>query len=395
MKISLITLISVLLVSSLLVFGIVSCQAEPSAEEVAEEPAEEAEEPASEIEMEEYTFGISLWSNDDPLSKNVIELYEFGADSLGSEVVAAADGFEPDNQVSNVENFISMGVDSVAICPCADAVVGKLVKICDDAQVPLALVFRTINDPEVREYAYSSEYFVGYCHEDELEVGYNLGKILVDKGCKNVAIINYQHGDTTAEARYSGYIKAFEEFDVNVVAEQWEILTADKAAAATESFIASFPELDGIAVVGGGGGPLEGTVTTIKNQNKLGEILVTGCDFGPTLKENLEKQEVAGMSGGHHTDPFFTFILSYNYVSGTPLSDEPAEIVMKPLFIGSVEDAENYEKWVIGDLLPYTEDEIKNMIKTYNPDFTLEELQDIAWDYSLEDVMTRHEGMLE
>jgi ribose transport system substrate-binding protein len=404
MKRRIVTKLSILIICSLLVL-VVGCQAESTeevaeeieevAEESEEEVAEEIEEPVSEVETEKYTFGLSLYANDDPLASEIIRLYEFAANSLGSEAVFAVDSFDPDQQIANIENFISMGVDSITIPPCSDAVVGKLVKICDDAKVPLTLSFRSIVDPEIREYAYSSEYFLGYCHEDEFEVGYNLGKILADKGCKNVAVINYQHGDTTAEARYNGYMDAFEEFGVNVVAEQWEILTADKAAAATESFIASFPELDGIAVVGGGGGPLEGTVTTIKNQNKLGEILVTGCDFGPSLKENLENQEVAGMSGGHHTDSFYAFILSYNYVNGTPLSDEPEDIVMKPLFIDSVEAVENYEKWIVGDLFPYTEEEIINMTKTHNPEFTLEDLREIAWNYTIDDVMERHEGMLE
>jgi len=345
-------------------------------------------------QMKEFTFGLSLWSNSDPLSKNVIRMYEFAAKSLGSKVIAAADGFEPGKQVASVENFISRGVDSVAICPCIDAVIPKLVKICEDAKVPLTLVFRTINDPQIKDYVFSSKYFLGDCHEDEFEVGYNLGKILADKGCKNVAIINYQHGDTTAENRYNGYVKAFNEFNVKVLAEQWGILTADKAAAASENFIAAFPELDGIAVVGGGGGPLEGTVTAIKNNNKLGKILVTGCDFGPTLKDNLEKKEVSAMSGGHWVDPFYTFILAYNYVSGNPLSSKPEEIVMKPLFMASVEDADNYAKWCQGDLLPYTEEEIKNMTKVFNSGMTIDKLKEIAWNYSLEDVMKRHEGLV-
>ncbi len=392
MKKTLLWLVMVVIIFSMVVsFSLIGCKEKvaPAEEEVATEEA------PAELVMEEYTFGLSLWANSDPLSQAIIRNCEFAAGVLGSKYDVAVDGFEPDNQVSNVENFIAKGVDAIAICPCTNAVVAKLVELCDEAEIPLTLAFRKITDPDIKDFALASDYYLGNSHEDEGAVGYSLGEILAEKGCKNVGIINYNHGDTTAEARYAGYVEAFDEFGVNIVAEQWEILTADKAAAAVESFIAAFPELDGVAVVGGGGGPLEGAITAIKNNNKLGEILVTGCDFGPDLLKNLQNQEVAAMSGGHWVDPFYTFILSYNYVSGTPLSDKAETITLNPLFIKSEEEATNYEKWCKGDVLPYTAEEIKNMIVSYNPDFTLDDLKGIASKYSLEDVMTRHEGLVE
>ena len=336
-----------------------------------------------------YLIGVSIWADSGPLSKKVISNLRYAAGVLGAEVEVAVDGFKPDNQVSNIENLIARGCDAVMICNCTDAVVPKIVKLADEAKVPLALYFRKINDPEIKTYAESSAYFIGNVHEDEIAVGYNLGKALAEKGCENAVIINYNKGDTTAGNRYVGYKKAFAETGINLLGEQWDILEAEPAANAAESFIAAFPELDAIAVGGGGGGPLAGVIRAVKNHNKIGKINITASDFGPDIEESLRNQEVAAMSGGHWTDPFFTFILLYNNVDGHPLSNKTETITMQPIYLTSVAEAKDYTKWCM-DQPPYNEEEIRNMTVRYNSSFTLSDLRKIAAAYSLEDVMKRH-----
>jgi ribose transport system substrate-binding protein len=336
-----------------------------------------------------YLFGVSIWSDSGPLSKKVISNLRYAAGVLGAEVEVAVDGFKPDNQVSNIENLIARGCDAVMICNCTDAVVPKIVKLTDEAGVPLALYFRKINDPEIKKYAESSPYFIGNVHEDEVAVGYNLGSALADKGCRNAVIINYNKGDTTAENRYKGYKKAFAEKGIALLGEQWDVLDAEPAANAVESFIAAFPELDAIAVGGGGGGPLSGTIRAVKNHNKIGRIRITASDFGPDIAESLKNKEVAAMSGGHWTDPFFTFMLLYNYVDGTPLSKKVETITMQPIYLTSVSEAQEYIKWCM-DQPPYNDEEIKNMTVRHNSSFTLSDLRKIAAAYSLQDVIKRH-----
>jgi len=340
-------------------------------------------------EAKPYLIGVSIWGDSGPLAKNVIGNLRFAAGVLGAEVEVAVDGFKPENQVSNIENLIARGCDAVMICNCTDAVVPKLIKLCDDAQVPFGIYFRKLNDPEVKEFAESSKYFIGNCHEDEVAVGYALGKVMADKGSKNAVIINYNKGDTTAEARAEGYRKAFKEFGIKLLGEQWDIMTAEKSANAVENFIAAFPELDAVAIGGGGGEPLIGAIRAVKNHDKLGQINITASDFGPDIAESLERQEVAAMSGGHWTDPFFTFMLLYNHIDGHSLSKGTATITMEPLYLSSVEEAREYQKWCLDDH-PYNEDEIKNMTVRHNKDFTIDDLRKIAASYSLEDVIARH-----
>lgn len=344
----------------------------------------------------QITIGLGIWGNSDPLSTMVIKMVQTAADAMGAKVdVLTDDFFNPDKQIANVENFIAKGVDGIIICNGSDDIMPKIVKKCDDAKVPVAIYFRQLVDKEVKEYCEKSPYYLGCVHEDEEMVGYQLGKALADKGVKNVGVINYNKGDTTAETRYNGYIKAFKEFGVNKVAEQWEILTGEKAANAVEQFLSAYPEMDGLAVVGGGGEPLTGAVQALKKNNKIGSIEITASDFGPDIKKNIENKEISAMSGGHWTDPFYCFMLMYNYAAGTPLSDKPVEIKMNPIFITSAEEADQYTKWFEGSVLPYTADEIKNMTVKNNAEFNLLALQKIASAYSIKDVMSRHAGMIQ
>jgi ribose transport system substrate-binding protein len=340
-------------------------------------------------------IGVSMWNNADPLGKEVATMLEAAAKALDVELIITVDGFNPDKQVTNIQNMIAGGADAVMICNSSDAIIPKLIKAAEDGKSALGLYFRSINDPKVKEMADKSNYFVGVTHEDEKNVGYQLGKILAEKGSKNVALINWNHGDTVAEARYAGYKQAFTENNVKLLGEQWEISTGDKAAAAAENFISAFPELDGMVVVGAGGEPLTGAINVIKNHNKTGKINVVSSDFGPTLKESLKNQEISAMSGGHWVDPFFEFLLLYNHVTGHSLTKEKAEIIVNPLFISSPEMADDYSKWLKGSILPYTDEEIKNLTVKHNPQMNYQMLLDAAKNYSIDDVKKRHNGLIQ
>jgi ribose transport system substrate-binding protein len=339
-------------------------------------------------------MGMSFLNTSIPIANDAITMVKAAAKALDVELIVLDDEFNPDKQVANIENLVASGCDAVMICNSSEAVVPKMIKICDDAKVGLGLFFRRINDPEIQKMAQDSKYFIGVTHEDELNNGYRLGKALYKNGARNAAIINFNRGDATAEERYAGYVKAFKEDGVNILAEQWEIITGDKAAAATESFIAAYPELDCIPVIGGGGENLAGTISTIKNYGKTGDILVSSTDFIPNQYEMLKNGEISAISGGHWVDPFFEFMLLYNWASGHPLTDETAEVIVNFIFVSSPELQMEYDKWIKGDVPPYTDEEIRNLAVKYNPSMTFQKLLDTAYSYSIDDVKKRHKDLI-
>ena len=339
-------------------------------------------------------IGVSIWGYTDALGTKVYNFLNYAADALDCEVEFVATGFDTEETVASIENLCARGCDGIIVCNSSDGVMPKLIKICEDNEVYLAQFFRKINDPEVMKIAEGSKYYIGTTHEDEISTGYNLGMALAEKGVKTTAIISWNHGDATAEDRYAGYTKAFTESGIKILAEQWEIMVAEKAANAAESFMAAYPDLDSIVVTGGSGEPLAGTVSAIENRGMTGKVQVVSTDFIPTLREDLAAGRISAMSGGHWTDPFFSFMLAYNTIVGGYDTDGWEEILMDMVYVSSVEDYDNYDKWFNGDVPPYTTEEIQNLAYTFNKNTTVDDLKAAAAAISIEDVMARHEGMI-
>ena len=96
------------------------------------------------------------------------------------------------------------------------------------------------------------------------------------------------------------------------------------------------------------------------------------------------------ISGGHFVDPLFSYMLMVNKLAGTPLSETCETVNLNFVNLESVEDAVNYYTYVEGDTFPYNEEEIRSMVKYFNPDMTIDKLREIADAYSVDDVVERH-----
>ena len=111
------------------------------------------------------------------------------------------------------------------------------------------------------------------------------------------------------------------------------------------------------------------------------------------MKEYLEDGTLASIAGGHYVDPIFTAAMLINAVEGNKLSDKPEQIDLQFIDFQSVNDALDYYDYVENDadgIYAYTEEELASMIKSLNPDLTIDSLRQMAADYSIEDVMERH-----
>ena len=345
----------------------------------------------SKSEDQKIKIGLSHVSESNPFIHEAYNLIRAAAEALGDvEVIFLDDEFNPDKQIANVENFVASGVDACAVCNTSEAVLPKLMQITEENEIGFGLFFRKINDPEIKQAAIDSPYFIGYTHEDEFNNGYQLGKAISEKGGKKAVVISWMRGDPTAEERYAGYKKAFEENGVEILGEQWEVTTGDKSAAAVQNFLSAYPELDTVVMVGGAGEPQLGAINALRNAGRSEDTIFATTDFVPDQYEMLKNGEVDVISGGHHVDPFFEFMLLYNWASGNSLTDKLADIKVNYIFITSLEMQEKYDTWIAGDMLPYNDEEIRSMAVKYNSEMDYQSLLDWAYNYSIEDVMTRH-----
>ena len=81
----------------------------------------------------------------------------------------------------------------------------------------------------------------------------------------------------------------------------------------------------------------------------------------------------------------------YNVFEGTPLSDEKVEVPVNFITCNTGEEFVNYMTYLHADgVYAWNTDEIKQVMKKYNPDATADDLLKMGASYSVEDVMTRH-----
>jgi ribose transport system substrate-binding protein len=339
--------------------------------------------------------GIVIWGSSDALARMSIKIMSRLVELSGGETVINTDGYSPEIQIQAVENLIAGGCNGIIIVNSSDTMLPRLAQLCENNQVYWGLMWRRIMDPAIAKQVESSKYFVGYTAEDEEEIGYRMGKVLADSGCKECAVITRDVGDTTHDSRNRGFDKACAETGLKRVAEVRGSLGSQGVMEAVEKFIIGYPHLDSIFLTGGTDGFLEGALSALDKHGKRGKIKVAVVDFidAAQMKNYLKDGTLYAISGGHYVDPVFTMSMLVNAIQGSRLSDKAEGISLHFIKLNSYDDAVNYYKYVENEqenILAYNDDELKQMIKKDDPALTIDDLHTKAASYSIDDVMTRH-----
>ena len=386
-------LTSMTLVLSTILMG---CGSQKNTGETKEQQTEEASSETAQTSdklPEKFKIGVVIWSTTDDLGGASARLLNYASDIIGCEMVYNTNISSPESQITATENLIAAGCNAIAICNYSDDILPKITSLCEENEVYFTLIWRSISDPEVKEIVEASPYYLGNTCESEEETGYMMGESFHNMGCENIAVITMEKGDATADARDAGFDRACDEFGMNRISEvRNNTLTAEETTKAVENFLASFPELDGIFVTGGSNTILEGVIQALALHNKTGEVKVACIDFISDLDKYIEEGAIDAISGGHFVDPLFSYMLMVNKLTGTPLSDNCEQIDLNFINLQSPDDARNYYKYCEGDSYPYNEEEIRSMVKYFNPDMTIDKLKEIAPAYSIDDVVSRHGG---
>lgn len=337
--------------------------------------------------------GVIIWATDDQLSASSKRLLDYAGEALNIELVYKTGDFDTESQVKAAENFVAAGVDGILCVPLFEAGIPKIYQVCADAGIPYVQMFRDITLPDVAAQMADAELFLGWAVEDEITAGQKMLELFAADGVKNVAAIYAQPGQAVTDKRQAGFDIAFDQGIANLIADPYVLpLSVDSSywIEATNSFISTYPELDGILMVSGAVGGAEGTIATIENNNAVGKVKMATFDQPANANEAFEKGILSVCGTGMFTDPLYAFMIMANYLQGNPLlEDGRVEINTNYIWLTSLEDSEAFAAIDKEGVYVYTPEEIQNMTKWYNPDFTAEDLQNIASDWSLANVTER------
>ena len=315
-------------------------------------------------------IGVSIWSSTDSLGSQCKKIIDQAAEALGDVEVQYVDqGHVSEKVTASVETLAAAGCQGIIICNSADSEMTSAINTCNDNQVYLAQFFRIIseeNSKDIYDLATASEYYVGAVHENEPDNGEKLGNILLDRGCRKIGMIGWEQGDATWLGRWEGYQKAVDDWNAahsddpaELTEPQYAGTSAEGGSKAAEALMSANSDLDALVPAGGGGEPLEGTLSAVERAGKVGDIAVVSTDFRDDLETRLKDGSITAESGGHYCDPLFAFMMVYNAVKGnyTDFGGKFNEILYPYLFVDSPEAYADYDKYFVQQS-PYTNDEL-------------------------------------
>ena len=378
--------------------------AAPETEEAREtgtetEAAQAAQEVAENVQgtgdPEPFKIGFP-WdtSSTDPTWISIYDSVKVAVEAAGGELVNVQTDLSADDLINNVSELISRDCDGILFMPASDSMLPTVDAMCAEAGVYWGTMFRTISDEEIREQVYASEWFAGGCNENDEECAANVVKTMASMRVENLCCINIAKGDTSSDLRDMGAAKGAEEAGVKILNTTYDIAVTTDMTKTIESYIAAYPEMDGILLLGTYCDAALPTIEkALSDHNKAGEVIVGRIDFDSTMGEYLEAGSFHVSYGGQQQiDPLISSVILVNKVIGTPLEEEGPCIIITPyLELTTAEESTQFNEFFLGDTTVYTKEEIKeSMIRFYDPNVTKESVEKLLEGFSIADVVERH-----
>lgn len=203
--------------------------------------------PADQTTQEEkYTIGISYQGPNNDWAINFKAHFEMTLAKYSDQierVIYKEYGWDESQQIADVEDFLTLGIDILIIAPQSDAGLATSIENVKEAGIPV-VVYN--NHP-------GTEQFDALIMSDTVADGFYQADWLFNRlnGEGNVLFISGAPGSNYAEDLMEGYDQALDKHpDINVLGYEYAYWTPATAKEITESYIAKGDTIDGI-IVGG------------------------------------------------------------------------------------------------------------------------------------------------
>lgn len=339
-------------------------------------------------DLPKHKIGVLYWGYTDLLGSQIKKNLDYLGKEFNCEMVYADGGMAIEGYVTATENLIQNGAEGIV----SIFALPGMIEACEKAGVYLVQGLNETTDPDTLTLMKNSKYFVGMFTENDYECGYTMVEDLYNKGCRNITYMSPTPGmAANHDNRVRGIEDALKDFpDMKLLSNY----RGDAQVEALQNFAAVYPEMDGLIVTGGTQGGTESIYQTIQSEGLSGKVKFATIDIGEGTAERLESGDLAWIAGGQYPTTGIAFSALYNALAGTPVIDDCTKTVYRPFMsIQSAEEFEQYLKYVDGDIPPYSGDEIKALIKKFNPDASLDLYEQYGKAYGIKDVVERHKDL--
>lgn len=357
-------------------------------------PAADSEESTISKEAGHFKIGTIDMGSADATSAPLLNQLRTTVEAMGCEyVTATASEMSAEATIAAYQNLIAAGCDGI-IVTYGQVNADMMAQMFDDAGVLWSTYwYHFVEGTDEYEAVMNSETFVSSTYEDDVNSAYWAASELGKKGCKKLCMVGLPAGGVTANMRDEGIKKACEEYGMEILAEERDFsLTISSAGGATitERFLTAYPECDGILIAGMTQFVLAGVVQTLEQAGKVGTIPISGIDFNEYQFDYFDRSALNSIIGGHFCGPTYSAILMINQLNGTPLTTDKVQIENMFIELNDPEEVQKYADWLENSGTIYSADEISKCLVANNPDFTYDDLIEMANAYCLDDLLARH-----
>ncbi|HET6438705.1 MAG TPA: substrate-binding domain-containing protein [Anaeromyxobacter sp.] len=229
--------------------------------------------PLSASAAKKLKMGVTIEDFNDVFMRYALDQLTDEAKKNNVDVIAADGKRDPNEQIKQIENFITQGVDAIMIHVIDQSIAPRITKLCLDAKVPLVYFNRKPDDA-----ALSAGKVVAVASPEP--VAGNLEAEFVAKklnGKGNVAILMGSMGTAPQIGRTQGSKDVIAKYPgMKVVREQTANFARPDAVTVVENWLASGEKID--AIIANNDEMAIGAVLVLEEKKMKDKVVVTGVD---------------------------------------------------------------------------------------------------------------------
>lgn len=235
---------------------------------------------------EKISIGLAMHNQTEDWAVQFANSFKAKAEELGAEVAVTDANATPANQVSQIEDLVSQGIDVLVVLPADYTALGNALKTAKDAGV---LVVNADSKVAEEDQALVDCFVTADCYTG----GYNAGLYLAEKLPENAVVgeLNYPQLSVIA-VRFDGMRAALKDQgrdDVTFVSKDCTDLSA--IATYTEDMLMANPDINAFLCLNDNTALT--CASTCKQMGKEG-ILIIGFDGSPAGKQSIAAGEMTG-----------------------------------------------------------------------------------------------------
>jgi ribose transport system substrate-binding protein len=244
----------------------------------------QAEEAPPAEEEEGATIGLALSTLQNPFFVTLRDGAQEAADAAGAELVVADAQDDAQTQASDIEDFITRGVDVIIVNPVDSAAVVSSVEAANDANIPVITVDRASEGGEIAAHIAS----------DNVQGGQTACEFLLEQigGEGNVAQLEGIPGTSAAQDRGEGCQQALDDAGVELVATQTANFDREEGLSVAQNIFQANPDLNGLFAQNDE--MALGAVEAAREAGILGDIVIVGFDAIDDALAAIQAGDMAG-----------------------------------------------------------------------------------------------------